>query len=57
MQDNLLNLLVEELTARVGSRLSEEDIMGHLETRTHVSTINASGNQEPEICVICQVYI
>ncbi|KAL8097920.1 uncharacterized protein LOC141684699 [Apium graveolens] len=47
------NLELEEQMGRVGSRLSEETIMGHLKITSYDAT-NKMMDEEADICVICQ---
>ncbi|KAL6955635.1 RING-type E3 ubiquitin transferase [Sarracenia purpurea var. burkii] len=52
--DELFDL--EELVGPMGIGLSSEQILKHLKMGTHISSIDQlSSDEEPEICVICQV--
>lgn len=48
------DLELEEETEQVGSRLSEETIMRHIQTENYTPTTTSSLNEESDICVICQ---
>ena len=50
MQDYLA---LQERMGRVGSRLSEEQIMQNIRKTSHTTT-TTSTNEGPDICVICQ---